>query len=350
MNNDVSEKINKPLEYLETSNNGWLTPFLYYCKTLLPNNPPSWMRVEHILKLIIISHRYSSVDMSSVDLLCKKFPQITLRQIIEYGLKNLNRVKTDSIKMNIMTSFIDYYNVNAQDALTKEILNYFINITKQLFKSSYSDHAPIEYQYISLFWTQCNSNHIDRLFPNFTTEIITSTMNDDNNSPRRKNVLLYCIKLATKERKIRIIHEIESDLAKKNLSVKEYEEVHRFLASIGREESIRYIINSYLNGKEVHNRFTDDYNLGFMEQSNRLLDDFINLFIYCSEKSNERRRLLQNIAKNGINEHLNKKNFRYFERRIFKKMSSLRKEQLYWLSEYYNEYLLQMEQLVFFKN
>jgi hypothetical protein len=349
MNNDVSERINKPLEYLEISDNRWLAPFLYYYKILLTNNPPLWMHLEHILKLIIISCRYSNIDTSSMNLLYENFPQITPRLIVEYGLKKINNVKTYFSKTTIITSFIDYYKVNVQDALTKEILNYFINTTKMVFESSLDD-VPMEYQDISLFWAQCNSNHIDCLFPNFTIETITSTIRKNGyGSQFRKNVLLYCNKHATYEQKYRIIHEIETDLAKKKCSPEENEEIHRFLASIGSEKSIRYIINLYLSGKEVCNSFVNDYTLGFMKQSTRLLNDFITLFIYCSEKDNERRRLLQNIAQKGISEHLNEKNFESFERRLLKKIKSFHKEKRYWLSEYYNEYLLQMEQLVFLK-
>jgi len=350
MNKDVSKKFDKPIEDFNNGDKEWLTPFFYYYEILLDNKAPNWMQQEHILKLIAMLDLYSNDDMFSASWLCRKFPQITHRQIIEYGLRTIDNKKIDS--STIRHLFIDYYNASVNDALTNKILSHFIFITKKLFESLSFDDSSTECQSISLFWRQCSTNHIDSLFPKFTIETITSPIPKDCNNSIfycRKSVLLYCIKVATDEQKNRIIREIKTDIAKKKLFMNDdsIEEIHKFLAALGSEDSIKYIIELYLNGKGVYNNFTDEYTLGFMKQSNRLLNEFINLFIYCSEKHNERRRLLQNIAKDGIKKHITKKNFKHFEKIILKTIHYFQKEQLYGLSDYYREYLLQMEQFVF---
>jgi len=65
----------------------------------------------------------------------------------------------------------------------------------------------------------------------------------------------------------------------------------------------------------------------------------------CIEKSNERRNMLLHIAQDGIKQHLNKENFKTFEKIMLKELKKAKKESS-WKSEFFNEFILQMEQLV----
>jgi len=132
----------------------------------------------------------------------------------------------------------------------------------------------------------------------------------------------------------------------KKLSDDENIEINSFLAALGREESIKVMITLYIKGKSISRHGFNEYPLGYMKQSDNLLISFINLLIYSNEKSSDRRSIIREIAKKGIKEQLNKKNFKYFENEITKEIKKLRKISS-WLSEHYNDYLIEMEQYTF---
>ncbi|MCL2183063.1 MAG: hypothetical protein FWB85_06310 [Chitinispirillia bacterium] len=344
--------LNNSIEKFNFSDH-WLTPFLYYYDMLLKKTPPRWMRLEHILKLIVVpypdKHATSTDADTSFNWLSKNFP-VTPYQIVEYGLKIIDNISHRYSRMQITRYFIDYYNSNAPDAITDDILNFIINSTQRMFDLSPSNDRSAEFQYIGCFWRGCTSNHINRLFPKFAAKIIISAMEINNNDivvHYRKNVLLYCAKLATIEQKEKIIREIETDLLNRALSNTEKVEVHNFLSSLGREDSIKFIINLYLNGKAVENRnFFDSYSFGYIKQNQEILKNYIKLFIYSTEKNSERRRILKEIARNGIKQHLTKNNFKIFEKRMCCEIKKYKKQSS-WMWWYYEEYLLEMEQLVY---
>jgi hypothetical protein len=355
MNKDAFDRFsNNSLKYFENDNRQWLLPFFYFYETLLNHIPPKWMRVEHILKLIVVFDINETELVTSTDIcldwMTEKFPFINSYQIVEYGLMIIGDVTNIFSRIQIVKYFIDYYKSNESSTLASEILNFIINTTKKMFDLTLTDHDYAEFQDISNFWVECDSNHIDALFQKFTVEIITSAIirnKEDIDYLYRKNVLLYCSKLATNEQKTRIIHQIENDLAGKTLSDEENDEIHGFLASLGREKSIKFIINTYLNGKAIQSRYHfNNYPLEYIGQNSSILKDFINLYIYSTEKSNERRNVLLHIAQTGIKQHLTRDNFRIFERRLFKEIKKQKKKSS-WKSEYYEEYLLQMEQFVY---
>jgi hypothetical protein len=345
MNKDALEMFsNITIEYFERGNQ-WLTPFLYYYETLLNNKPPIWLQNKYILKLVTFPYIQkigNSVDIN-LNWLINKFPTITSYQIVEYGLKVIENVKTDISRTQIIQYFIDYYNSNAQDILTDKILTFIVNTTKKMFELSLN-HKLAEFSDIGYFWRKCNSNYIELLFSKFTVKMILSAMKiekDDINSQYRKEVLSYCTKIATISQKVKIIREIEDDLVNKSLSDEEKEEIHGFLATLGREKSVKLIINSYLNDKAIRSNY-NKYALGFIRPNCSIMKDFINLFIYSTEKSNERRNMLRPIAQEGIKQHLIKENFKIFEKKIYSEIKKSRKLSS-WKSEYYSDYLLQME-------
>jgi hypothetical protein len=355
LNDDASKRfINWSVEYFERVNIQWLTPFFYYYQTLLKNTPPEWMKVEHLLKLIVVTDPRKTGLVISTDVNLKwyeeNFNGITSEQIIEYGLNIFDKLTNSFSRIQIVKYILEYYKSNTKGNLNDVIMDFILNTTKRLFNTNEFDHHFGEFQYIAFFWRECNINHVDRLFEKFTMEIVTSVIrkeNKDTDYQYRKDVLLYCIRITDTVQKKRIINEIEGDISDKILTEIDNYEVHNFLASLGREESIKYIINLYLNGKEVRNRFDYyRYPLGCLTQNNNILNDYINLLLYGTEKSTERRSILLGIAQNGIKQHLNNINFKLFERRIVNEIRKFKK-QSGWQSEFYEEYLLQMEQMIF---
>ena len=356
LDKDTSEKlIEESLSFFEKyNNNKWLIPFFYYYETLLNNVPPAWMQIEHILKLIVIPDPNWSkgvIISSNLNLnwLIDKFSVIKPCQLIEYGLTIIENITNRLSRLQIANYFVDYYKNNEKSILTDGILTFIINATKRLFILMDFDHEYGEFQRIAQFWTECNSNYIDCLFPKFTVNTIISAIRKnekDFDYQYRKSVLLYCSRLATIEQKTRIIREIEENLINRELSDNENDEVNGFLASLGREKSIKLIINSYLNGKAIQNRFSfNSYPLGFIKQDNNMLNDFIELFIYSMEKNNDRRNILLQIAQEGIKQHITKKSFNALKKRVLKEIKKIKK-QCGWQPEYYDEFLLKMEQFI----
>jgi hypothetical protein len=355
MNKDLPLKfLNKTVEFFERDNYQWLTPFFYYYDNLLKKVRPRWMQVDHILNLIVVPDPRRSGLIISTDINLgwfeDKFPDVSLAQIIEFGLKIIENVKNVFSRIQIIKYFINYYKSNEKNILTEKILIFIIDSTQKLFNTTFADHISSEFQYIGIFWSECSENYIDRLFLKFTTNIITSAIRKgekDIDFQYRKYVLLYCAKVATDKQKIRIIHEIEEDIAGKTLSSEENEEINGFLASLGKEESVKFIINSYLDGKAIQSRHSlNRYPLGYIHQNGEMLKYFINLFFYSTDKSTERRSMLLHISQNGIKQHLTRESFKIFEKRMTKAIKKIKKQSS-WKSEYYEEYLLQMEQFIF---
>jgi len=353
LNIDMQDKlINNPIENFEGSN--YFVPFLFYYQTLLNNIRPSWMQDEHILKLVVIpdpamiEKRKSSYEFS-LNWITEVFPTITKEQIIEYGLKIIKKLNYFLSRNQIVKYIISYIQTTDKNELTDKIMKFIIYTTKLLFEITSSDHKYSEFQYIANFWRKYEINLIDIMFPKFTIQIITSVIRKDNQDidfQYRKDVLLYCCKVADINQKQRIINDIDNDIKDKVLSDEEKYEIQSFLASLGREKSIRLIIKAYLSGKDIPNRYSyNNYPIGFINTSDALLKDFMDLFFYGTAKSGERRTILYHIAQAGIKQHLNNNNFYIFKKRMEKEIKKQTKLSN-WKSESYNSYLLQMEQSV----
>ncbi|MDR2942085.1 MAG: hypothetical protein LBV17_05800 [Treponema sp.] len=355
LNIDAQDKfINKPIEYFENNIN-WIIPFFFYYRTLLNIIRPTWMQDEHILKLIVvpdpvkIEQKSSSNDLN-LDWITETFPTIVPSQIIDYGLKIIHNVTNYYSRKQMVKYFISYFKSTNKKEFIDRIIEFVINTTKLLFKITSFDHKYSEFQYIAMFWRECDLNFVDILFPKFTIQIVTSAIrkNDkDIDYQYRRDVLLYCCKVADIEQKKRIINDIDNDINDKLLSNEEKYEIQYFLASFGKEEAIRFILKAYLNNKEIPSRYSyNNYPIGFITPSNSILKDYMDLFFYSTAKSNERRSILHNMAKAGIKQHLNINNFNIFKKRMDKEIKKQIRASNH-LSEYYYEYLLQIEQSVF---
>jgi hypothetical protein len=231
LNEDASKKfLTKSVKYFEQDNHQWLIPFLYYYGTLLDNTPPAWMQVDHILKLIVVPDPHKTGLLISTDIgldwFKNKFPDISPTQIIEFGLEIIDNVANVFSRIQLIKYFINHYKSNVKNVLTGKILDFIIDSTKRLFNMNSTDHISSEFQYIGHFWPECTENYIDRLFLEFTINIIISAIKKnekDIDYQYRKYVLLYCGKVATDEQRIKIIYELKDDLAGKTLSNEENE-------------------------------------------------------------------------------------------------------------------------------
>jgi hypothetical protein len=351
INIDIRDKfINKPIKFFENNIN-WLNPFIFYYRTLLNNIRPEWIQDEHILKLIVIPNpaKIEQVIIGedlTLNWIIELFPTITPNQIIEYGLNIVDSLNSRFSRMQIVRYFINHIKPPNMNEYTDKIIEFIINSTKLLFEITALDHNYSEFQYIASYWRGCDSNFIDELFPKFTIRIVTSAIrknNQDIDYQYRKDVLLYCCRVASANQKNRIVNDIENDINNKILSNDVKNEIQAFLASLGKEEAIKFIINQYLHGENAPSRFNNNnYPLGFIKQSDSLLNDYIDLLFYGAAKTSERRTVLYNMARVGIKQHLNNNNFHIFKKRMkkeIKKQIKLSNNRL----EHYYEYLSQME-------
>jgi hypothetical protein len=331
----------------------WITPFLYYYDVLLSNINLSWFNKNIILKLIaftnhVIGNIRFTTDIS-LDWFIKKFPSITSTEIIEYALQIIPNIDDGMARFQITKYFIEQYNSNNQTKQKTSIFNFILETTQKMFDLQYDNERNFEYSLISNFWLSCQENHIEKLFSKFTIEIIlssqrTKSSNSHINFQYRKDVLNYCIRVSTNQQKYQMINDIKSNNIDKVASEDKKNIIDQFLASIGDEQAIKYLISLYLNNKGLIYIFTQN-SFGFISSNNSLLNEYIKLFIYSTEKNNERRNSLLYLARNGIKQHLTQKNYLLFEKRIKDKIKYLKKHNQ--SVEYYEEYLLQMEQYLF---
>ncbi|GHU97500.1 hypothetical protein FACS189483_03650 [Spirochaetia bacterium] len=345
-----------PVTYFDGGKNSpWVTPFLYYFDLLYKESPLAWLKNENILKLITFINPNGAGFRTSIDIgldwFEKQFPWIKNTEIIDFGLQIYDDIESHLSRIQLAKYFLNFYISNVQSIERNKIHTFIIKTTIRMFNKQYNGKQFSEYSTISSFWAKCQENYIEVLFPKFVVDNIISIIRsdkDDINFQYRKEVLEYCIRLSVDNniQKERIIEDLGADLKTKTLSENESDVVKQFLAALGNEESIISLIDLYLNGKDLVTPYIFNQNsFGIIKQSDSLLYKYEELFFYSTEKSNDRRNSLFYLSKNGIEQHLTKKNYPYFEKQLTKHIKSL-KDQNKW-TEYYEEFLLQMEQYVF---
>jgi hypothetical protein len=91
------------------------------------------------------------------------------------------------------------------------------------------------------------------------------------------------------------------------------------------------------------------YYFGTLEKSDSLLDKYIKLLFYSTDIPDDdhhiRRERLIYLARNGIQQHLQRENFKSFGNEMNKQINKLRANNKY--TEFYEEFLLLMEQFVY---
>jgi len=352
---DIKDKfLNKPIDFFE-NNYEWLIPFFFYYKTLLNNKRPVWMKDEHVLKLIVIPEPTRIINTTigndlTLNWIIEMFPTITPDQIVKYGIKIIGNINNPLSRMMIIKYFVNCIQEINEKELKDKINKFIICNTKLLFEVTSFEQEYSRFKYIAEFWRECEINFIDIVFPKFSVKMVISAIRKDNkdvNYQYRKDVLLYCCRVADKKQKVRIIRDIDSDIKYQVLNNEEKNEIKSFLASLGKEEAIKYMIRAYLRGKDIPSRYSyNNYPIAFIEVNNGILKDYIDLFFYSTAKSSERRTILYHMAQTGIKQHLNKNNFYIFKKRMKKEIKKQTKLSS-WKSETYNSYLLQMEQSIF---
>jgi hypothetical protein len=278
---------------------------------------------------------------------------VTKSEIADFCIEHISSQPDDMTCSQLLKYLINFYLSENDKILMDRILKYILEKTKYMFTPDGLYIDSVEYQEVSTFWSRCEENHVDELFPALTSEIIISCISQvdhDINYQYRKCVLEYCLKQSTLSQKKRIISEVQNDIANNPLAVPEKRVITQFLASLGDENSIKSILDDYLRGGDLHTREIFSMNsFGTLEKSDLLLDKYIKLLFYSTDIPDDghyiRRENLIYLARNGIQQHLRQENFKSFESKMNKQITNLRKNNKY--TEFYEEFLLQMEQLVY---
>jgi hypothetical protein len=336
----------------------WLAPFLYFLKKLYDLSIPEWLDKENILKLIACSNPTASRMVMSYNINLDWFEEIflskvTKKEIAKAAITHIASLDNEMTRLQLLQYLIAFYQSKNDKKLNQRILSYITETTKILFSSKTIDKNSPEYSVISNFWATCDENHINELFPIFSTEIITSCMrksNNDINYQYRKSVLEYCLKQSNTSQKKRIISNVKTDMINKKVNDEDKRVVIQYLASLGDEECIISEIDGYLQGQDLHtNEIFTMYSYGVIKKNDKLLNKYISLLFYSTNMPDDgyyiRRENLIYLARNGVQQHLRKENLQSFKNKINKKIIDLRHDNQY--TEFYEEFLLQMEQLIY---
>jgi len=360
MKNDIPEKFkNKKINDFDgMKSTHWVSPFLYNIKYLMDNTVPGYVNKADALKLIACGNPYGEHAMISysVNLIWFKDifgAMISQSEIVKYGLENIDMLQNSLTRLQIFNYLLEYYSTMNDNDLNIRIKEYIIKKTREMFLEENKFVSSGEYSPISNFWSKCEDNHVDDLFPHFTIDLILSTMKiDDNdiNYQYRKIIIEYCIQISTEFQKQKIINEIKSDLLKMGLTLDQGFVVNHFLASMGDEESILCIIDGYLNGDiiDTFNIFTM-YKFGCLRKTVTLLNKYIELLFYSTNIPDDnhyiRREKLFFLARNGIEQNISEENIEIFKNKIKTHISDLQKENKY--TDFYEDFLSQMEEYVY---
>lgn len=360
MNNDIPKRFkNKEFNDFDGMKSvHWVTPFFYIIKYVMNNTIPEYIKKDNALKLIACSNPYGAHTMMSYNVDLMWFEDIfgtmiTRSEITKYGLENIDLLQDPLTRLQIFNYFLDYYDTMNDTDLNICIIEYIIRITKEMFSEKGKSVNSSEYSPVSNFWSKCEENYVDALFPHFTIGIVLSTIRIDDkdiNYQYRKIIIEYCIQVSTESQKKRMINEIKNDSLYRDLTPNQSFVINHFLASLGDEKSILYIIDGYLNGDNIkpYDIFTM-IKFGCLCKTLTLLNKYIELLFYSTNISDEhhyiRREKLFFLARNGIEQNISTENFEIFKNKMETHISNLRKENKF--TDFYEDFLLQIEQYVY---
>ncbi|MCL2179673.1 MAG: hypothetical protein FWB83_00960 [Treponema sp.] len=360
MKNEIPEKFkNKKINDFDgMKSTHWLSPFLYYIKYLMDNKIPEYVSKDDALKLIACGNPYGEHAMMSYSVNLAWFEDlfidmISQSEIVQYGLENIDMLQNSLSRLQIFNYLLEYYEKIINKDFNTNIKNYIIKKTREMFLEENRTVSSSEYSPISNFWSKCEENHVDDIFPHFNIDIVLSVIriNDkDINYQYRKTIIEYCIHVSTELQKKRIINEIKDDSSDMGLTLDQSFVVNHFLASMGDEENILSIIDGYLNGDIIN---TPDiftmYKFGCLHKTETLLNKYIELLFYSTNLPDNnhyiRREKLFSLARNGIEQNISIENFAIFHDKAKVHISDLQKENKY--TDFYEDFLLQMEQNVY---
>ncbi|MDR0502337.1 MAG: hypothetical protein LBH16_03335 [Treponema sp.] len=357
MKNEIPEKFkNKKINDFDgMKSTHWLSPFLYYIKYLMDNKIPEYVSKDDAIKLIACGNPYGEHAMMSYSVNLAWFEDLFINmisqsEIVQYGLENIDMLQNSLSRLQIFNYLLEYYEKIINKDLNTNIKNYIIKKTREMFFEENRTVSSSEYSPFSNFWSKCEENHVDDIFPHFNIDIVLSAIriNDkDINYQYRKTIIEYCIHVSTELQKRRIINEIKTDSSNMGLTLDQSFVVNHFLASMGDEENILSIIDGYLNGDAIN---TPDiftiYKFGCLHKTEILLNKYIELLFYSTNLPDNnhyiRREKLFSLARNGIEQNISIENFAIFHDKAKVHISDLQKENKY--TDFYEDFLLEMEQ------
>jgi hypothetical protein len=341
-----------------TNGTFWIAPFLYFLKYLMNGSIPEWLTKENILKLIACSNPIASGVVMSHNISLDWFEnlflsKVTRYEIADFGMQIISLLQDQMAHIQILSYLIDYYRSGSDININRRIFDYILTKTKDMFQSKSLHDDFGEYSILSNFWSNCQENYIDDIFPEFSVGIILSTVRQaetDIDYQYRKYVLEYCISKSSINQKQRIISETKISANETTITDKKSRVITQFLAALGDKDSIISIINDYLRGADlVTPEIFALSSFGCIKKNNVLLDKYIKLLFYSTDPPDDqyyiRRDNLITLARNGIQQHIRPENFNIFEKRVNKHISKLRKMNKY--TEFYEGFLLQMEDLIY---
>jgi len=360
MNNDIPEKFkNKKINDFDgMKSTHWVSPFLYYIKYLMDNIVPEYVSKDDALKLIACGNPYGEHAMISYSVNLMWFEDvfgamISQSEIVKYGLENIDMLRNSLTRLQIFNYLLEYYNTMNDNDLNICIKRYIIKKTREMFLEENKFVSSGEYSPISNFWSKCEENNVDDLFPHFTIDLVLSTIKIDDkdiNYQYRKTIIEYCIQVSTESQKQKIINEIKNGSLNMGLTLDQGFVVNHFLASMGDEENILRIIDGYLNG-DIINTFDifTLYKFGCLCKTVTLLNKYIELLFYSFNLPGDnyyiRREKLFSLARNGIEQNISVENFKIFENKMKTLISDLQKENKY--TDFYEDFLSQIEEYVY---
>jgi hypothetical protein len=335
----------------------WASPFLFFYKLFMGEKLFTWLTNRHILKFIaFINPNEIGVVMGNninIEWFTITFPQITHNEIVNCGLSVIDDIKSPLARIQIVNSFILFYKTEIDNETNLEVFDFIIISTQKMFEEGNTSNQFSEYLTISNFWRECSDDHIDRLFPIFHIKFILATIKKSENDidyQYRNDILAYVIRISNTDQKQKIICDILNEMQNYDATDDKSSSIIFFLACLGHEESIITVINEYLEGIRKIARWDPLFVLHFscLKKTKSLLEKYLELYIYSIERNGELGRALHNLAKDGIKQHLMEDNYYIFERKIKTQIRKRRKDNKW--TEFLEEYLLQMEQIVFSSN
>lgn len=328
-NNEIKEKIlssmkvemsdvlkNVTLQNINSNyNHNCFRSFIFYVQHLYSDELPENLKKSLKKELCFMSYWAFSSNTgfkSSGDFSCYPYDSVcdwyiklsgsSRETVLEYVINNFDKINDEWIKAQNI-NFIFKNLSSANESLKNTFENIFIKLSCDEFQKKYLDYTSISPINSSLAtcWKENNNIHyIDRIIDSISEEWFDNEYNYCQN-----DMLNNIIRISNIDQKNKIISKL-SNLDK--ISVKS------FLAGLGYDGAICFFIDGYLNGESIKQTFMFRNPFGFMKKSKRMLKKYISLLKYSLSEQTERRYFLQNISKNGIIEHVDKKSFKMVEK------------------------------------
>lgn len=317
----------------------YLTPFVFYVKTLYSNCIPSWIAKEDFDKLICFPYSlgmtgFSSSSNRNVFTWLLEISSYTEEYIEDKCLEYIPQLKLNRNCSGIseMISFL-YARLDKSNR-SEEIKRMIINLSKQcLLLIDDKNNYPSNLTYtLSTFWYTTKENFIDEIFEFLTVK------NFKRNDNFIKYLFDYASRIMTITQKKKIINVFTEE-----------PECLNFLAAIGDEKTICKEIDEYINDKDLDSEYEFRMSpFGFIEQSNEIFNKAIALLNYSLEIPTiraPRREALARIALELLYNHTTKNNYEILEETFTNLIKTLKQED--YITNYYEKWKYDLDEKIF---